>query len=219
MILARDTGSGFEILMLRRTAHAAFAGGMYVFPGGRVDGDDHLHVYDAIRRGPDDCAGAATARRSVPNGAASGSPVFAKASKRRACCSPTIATARCSICTTMRFGSRFDDYRHALHDGELSLDEICTREGLTLAIDRMHFLNRWITPEGRPRRFDTRFFIAEAPAKQHGRHDEYETVDSVWISPADALTRNDRGEFGLMSVTRRQLEILADFGRCRRCTI
>ena len=84
-----------------------------------------------------------------------------------------------------------------------------------LAIDRMHFLNRWITPEGRPRRFDTRFFIAEAPAKQHGRHDEYETVDSLWISPAEALTRNDRGEFGLMSVTRRQLETLADFATMR----
>ena len=62
VILARDTDPGFEILMLRRTAHAAFAGGMYVFPGGRVDGDDHLHVYDALRRGPDDGASAATAR-------------------------------------------------------------------------------------------------------------------------------------------------------------
>ena len=99
-----------------------------------------------------------------------------------------------------------------MHRGELALNEICIRESLTLAIDRMHFLNRWITPEGRPRRFDTRFFIAEAPAKQHGRHDEYETVDSVWISPADALARNDSGDFGLMSVTRRQLEILAGFG-------
>jgi hypothetical protein len=102
-----------------------------------------------------------------------------------------------------------------LHRGELSLDAICTREGLVLAIDRMHFLNRWITPEGRPRRFDTRFFIAEAPAKQHGRHDEYETVESEWIAPADALQRNDRGDFGLMSVTRRQLETLADFGTMR----
>src|SRR5262245_50289951 len=62
VILARDTGapassagagSSFEVLMLRRTANAAFAGGMYVFPGGRVDGDDHLHVYDDYRRGPD----------------------------------------------------------------------------------------------------------------------------------------------------------------------
>jgi hypothetical protein len=107
---------------------------------------------------------------------------------------------------------RFDDYRHALHRGETSLDAICAREQLTLAIDRMHFLNRWITPEGRPRRFDTRFFIAEAPAKQHGRHDEYETVDSLWITPRDALDRNGRGEFGLMSVTQRQLEILSELG-------
>jgi hypothetical protein len=107
--------------------------------------------------------------------------------------------------------ARFDTYRHALHDGKLSLDAICVRENLLLAVDRMHFLNRWITPEGRPRRFDTRFFVAEAPPKQHGRHDDGETVDSVWITPGDALALNANGEFGLMSVTHRQLASLAEY--------
>ena len=38
--------------MLKRTSKASFASDMYVFPGGRVDGDDHLHKYDAYRHGP-----------------------------------------------------------------------------------------------------------------------------------------------------------------------
>ena len=37
VMLLRDTGSGLEVFMLRRTANAAFAGGMYVFPGGKVE--------------------------------------------------------------------------------------------------------------------------------------------------------------------------------------
>ncbi len=211
VILARDTDPGFEILMLRRTARAAFAGGMYVFPGGRVDGDDHLHVYDAIRRGPD--------YRQAPQQRALGMEWrgFWIAGIRESFeeAGVLLAYHRDGALLDLHddaVGRRFDAYRHALHEGNVSLHEICTAEGLILAIDRMHFLNRWITPEGRPRRFDTRFFIAEAPAKQRGRHDEYETVDSLWVSPADALTRNDRGEFGLMSVTRRQLETLAAFG-------
>ena len=45
VIIVREAGSSFEIFMLKRASESAFAGGMYVFPGGRVDGDDHLHKY------------------------------------------------------------------------------------------------------------------------------------------------------------------------------
>jgi len=75
----------------------------------------------------------------------------------------------------------------------------------------VHFYNRFVTPLGRPRRFDTRFFVAEAPAGQAGYHDDIETVESIWISPADALARNAAREFDLMNVTRMQLEKLAEF--------
>ena len=74
----------------------------------------------------------------------------------------------------------------------------------------MHFYNRFVTPLGRPRRFDTRFFIAAAPESQRGQHDEKETVDSVWISPQEALARHAAKEFDLMNVTRMQLEWLAE---------
>ena len=106
---------------------------------------------------------------------------------------------------------RFDAYRGPLHSGELSLLDICHREDLQLAVDQVHFYNRFVTPLGRPRRFDTRFFIAAAPEAQRGRHDEKETVDSIWIT-REALARNRAKEFDLMNVTRMQLEWLDAHG-------
>ena len=102
-------------------------------------------------------------------------------------------------------------YRAPLHGGQISLHEICERENLRLAVDRIHFYNRFVTPLGRPRRFDTRFFIAEAPPGQTGQHDEKETVHSVWISPREALARNAAEAFDLMNVTRMQLQSLAAY--------
>jgi 8-oxo-dGTP pyrophosphatase MutT (NUDIX family) len=41
VILLRDGPDGLETLMLRRNSKLEFAGGMWVFPGGRVDPDDY----------------------------------------------------------------------------------------------------------------------------------------------------------------------------------
>ena len=83
--------------------------------------------------------------------------------------------------------------------------------GISAAVDQVHFYNRFVTPLGRPRRFDTRFFIAAAPETQRGEHDAKETVDSIWISPEEALARNRDKEFDLMNVTRIQLEWLSEY--------
>lgn len=40
VVLARDTPVGTEVLMVRRDSRLAFAGGMWVFPGGRIDPED-----------------------------------------------------------------------------------------------------------------------------------------------------------------------------------
>jgi hypothetical protein len=37
VLLVRDGDEGLEVFMLRRTFSAAFASGMFVFPGGKVD--------------------------------------------------------------------------------------------------------------------------------------------------------------------------------------
>ena len=40
VVLVRDGGDGLELLMVRRDSRIAFAGGHWVFPGGRVDEED-----------------------------------------------------------------------------------------------------------------------------------------------------------------------------------
>jgi 8-oxo-dGTP pyrophosphatase MutT (NUDIX family) len=207
IIVVREANPSYEIFMLKRTSRASFASGMYVFPGGRVDGDDHLHKYDVFRHGP-------TAEQTAQ--------VAALGDEWRgywiAAIRETFEEAGLLLAYQGDGMVSFDDaqaherflqYRPALHAGEVSLLDICANEDLRLAVDQIHFYNRFITPLGRPRRFDTRFFIAAAPESQRGQHDEKETVDSVWISPQEALARNKAKEFDLMNVTRIQLEWLA----------
>jgi 8-oxo-dGTP pyrophosphatase MutT (NUDIX family) len=48
-MLVRDHAvNGLEVFMLQRTMRAAFAKGMYVFPGGRVDDVDDANELEAI---------------------------------------------------------------------------------------------------------------------------------------------------------------------------
>lgn len=55
----------------------------------------------------------------------------------------------------------------------------------------------WVTPEGEPRRYDTRFFIVRMPDGQHARYDEAETTAMEWLAPADATRMCERGEIRL----------------------
>lgn len=217
IVIARDAPGGgtIEIFMLRRTQRASFAAGMYVFPGGRVEGDDHLHAYDPWRRGP--------TPEQQPQ-------LFAVGHEWRGFWIAAIRETFEESGLLLAYDGdgellawrdeahreRFDAYRRRIHAGELELLDVCRSEGLRLACDHIHFFNRWVTPVGRPRRFDTRFFIAEAPPGQTGLHDDAETTDSVWISPRDALARHGEGTFGLMRVTEKQLEALARFDSVAR---
>ena len=49
MLLRETSELGVEVFMMRRTTKAAFAGGMYVFPGGAVDAEDSSYEIAAIR--------------------------------------------------------------------------------------------------------------------------------------------------------------------------
>jgi 8-oxo-dGTP pyrophosphatase MutT (NUDIX family) len=81
-------------------------------------------------------------------------------------------------------------------------------EGLNLALDALVPFAHWITPTILPKRFDTRFFIVEAPAEQIALHDGGEAVDSVWIEPALALAEGLQGRRTLLLPTRLNLELL-----------
>lgn len=70
---------------------------------------------------------------------------------------------------------------------------------------------RWITPEPVPIRFDTRFYMALAPAHSPPRPDGAETVDAAWMNPAKALERGEGGEIELVFPTIKQLESLLPY--------
>jgi 8-oxo-dGTP pyrophosphatase MutT (NUDIX family) len=77
-----------------------------------------------------------------------------------------------------------------------------TREecGLSLAAQSLSPWSRWITPRQPSvshKRFDTRFFVAPAPADQDAVHDAFEATEAVWVVPGEGLQRYWDGEIDL----------------------
>jgi len=67
--------------------------------------------------------------------------------------------------------------------------------GVSLDLDGLDLFAHWITPSAEKRRYSAQFFLAELPAGQTPSFDNVETVDEVWVTPAEALER--RGELRL----------------------
>ena len=82
-------------------------------------------------------------------------------------------------------------------------------EGLVPATDVLVHFAHWITPANQPKRYDTQFFLATAPADQLALHDGHEAVDSIWIRPCDALAGTEAGRFKLVFATQKNLEKLS----------
>ena len=69
--------------------------------------------------------------------------------------------------------------------------------------------SRWITPAEVVIRFDTWFFVAEAPPGAEATVDGDECVDARWLRPAAALQAHERDELMLVFPTIKHLEALA----------
>jgi 8-oxo-dGTP pyrophosphatase MutT (NUDIX family) len=64
-------------------------------------------------------------------------------------------------------------------------------EGVTLDLSKLTPFAHWITPSAEKKRFSARFFVAELPAGQTPRFDAKETVEELWVTPAEGLRRAD----------------------------
>lgn len=80
------------------------------------------------------------------------------------------------------------DMRKRINAGARAKD-VLELGGLQWATDSLVPWSHWITPSIEPKRFSARFFIVEIPAGQEPSFDETETVEQLWITPADALAR------------------------------
>ena len=201
-MLVRDADlHGIEVFVLRRTAAATFAAGMYVFPGGRVDDVDGAAAIAPFCDGLDDAT--ASARLGID----AGGLAFWVAAVRECYEEAGVLLAR------RRDGGppTVDDAaRRAVHAGELSMEELCRRDGLVLDLGAIRYVAHWVTPVGEsPRRFDTRFFLAVSPPGQDGAHDDTELVHSMWVSPAEAIAQAEAGSLLMLPPTIAVLRLIA----------
>jgi len=71
--------------------------------------------------------------------------------------------------------------------------------------------SRWITPVEVKVRYDTRFYLALAPAHASPIPDGEEIVEASWFTPQAALDRHAAGDMLLVFPTIKQLEALGEF--------
>ena len=186
-------GPSLEVLLLARAERGDHNSGAWVFPGGIVDARDAR--WHACVAGLDDAA--ASTRLGVERGGldayiAAARECFEEAGLLFAVESrgDSPASSADSPAGPLQPASRVDDLQHwrgPLHRGERGLDEFCAETSLKLALDRFAYFSHWLTPPGRMKRFDTRFFLALAPAGQVAAHDDVELKAHRWVRPADAL--------------------------------
>jgi 8-oxo-dGTP pyrophosphatase MutT (NUDIX family) len=185
LILVRDRpGASPELLMVERAGGMAFAAGAWVFPGGRTDEADRK-LSDQIGIDP---AAVAAIRETVEETAvpAALSPT------------PDVSTAR------------------ALQDAlvaDAPFRDLLKSHALTLDTAALTPFARWVPKFHAVRRFDTLFFIARCPdGAWQPRVIEGECAAAAWLTPAELLERDARGEARLIFPTRRNLERLAQHG-------
>ncbi len=203
IMMLRDGPPGrsasLEVFMVVRHHQIDFASGALVFPGGKADRED----FDPALIPYLDGAADAEDMRAIQVSAI-----------REAFEECGILLAREQGSGDLVSGERLaelEDYRRSLHQGEVSILRFVQEQKLRLACDRLVHFAHWVTPEMMPRRFDTHFFLAEAPADHLAVHDGHESVDSVWIRPADVLEQAARGERTVIFPTLRNVEKLGTF--------
>jgi 8-oxo-dGTP pyrophosphatase MutT (NUDIX family) len=89
--------------------------------------------------------------------------------------------------------------------------ELAEEAGIELNPGELVGYSRWITPRVVPIRFDTRFYLALAPAHSPPEPDGSETVDAGWFRPREALERHRAGELSLVFPTIKHLESLVGY--------
>jgi len=198
MARVRPAG-GIEVFMVRRHVQSEFVPDVYVFPGGSVKQSDR-----EAEQAPGLCAPVGEGPTTLGSGfrAAAIRELFEEAG--------ALVAQRdgAPLAITRADLPRLASYRDGLNGKTTTLLEVAQREGVTLATDALLHWAHWITPEGWPKRFDTHFFLVEAPDGQEPAHDDLEVTQSAWVTPEEALSGYERGAFPLVFATIHQLREL-----------
>ena len=198
ILLLRDGKPNLEVFMVVRHHQIDFASGALVFPGGKADPQDFAEALIPFLSGHSDDSDQRAAQVSAIRE----------------------AFEECGILLARELGSQeiisgerlatLQTFREPMNKGELSLLDFLQQQQLQLACDELTHFAHWITPPMMPKRFDTHFYLATAPADHIALHDGYESVDSVWIEPMEAVQEANSGKRTIIFPTLRNLEKLAE---------
>lgn len=198
VLLLRDGAAGPEVLMITRHRDSGFAAGALVFPGGRVDDEDAASDLQGCCR----CVAEADTEDMA----------FRVAGIRETFEEAHLLLARPAGRDALLSAAELEalERRLAARLGRPpNFSDLAASGEVELATDLLVPFARWITPAIRPKRYDTRFFLAPAPADQVAAHDGYEAVASMWTTPAAAVAAAEAKRASLVFVTRMNLVKLA----------
>jgi 8-oxo-dGTP pyrophosphatase MutT (NUDIX family) len=195
-----DDRPRLQVLMLRRTSKVVFGPDHWVFPGGRVDPEDHIDDFDKISHGLTDEQ--ASALLDVPRGGLAW---------WLAACRETLEEAGLLLASKIADEVDMTDLRDRVRADELAFIDLLLEHRISLDMTAIEEVGRFITPMGSPRRFDARFFVARAPHDQDAHYDDGEIVNLEWLEPDEAIERWRRDEMTMMTPTVRMLACLARF--------
>jgi glyoxylase-like metal-dependent hydrolase (beta-lactamase superfamily II)/8-oxo-dGTP pyrophosphatase MutT (NUDIX family) len=205
IVVVRDGDRGLEVLLSRRAESADHTSGAWVFPGGILDPVD--------RAAHGTCVGLDDAEASRRLGLEQGGLDFWVAAIRECFEESGLLFAYTATGSLVDLdgadAARIAAWRGALHRRERTIAALCETENIRLACDRLVYLSHWLTPLGRAKRYDTRFFIAAAPTGQTALFDGTEMVEQLWISPAEALARSR--SLKLLTPTQKTLDVISRF--------
>jgi 8-oxo-dGTP pyrophosphatase MutT (NUDIX family) len=176
-----------------------FAGGLWVFPGGRIDTADGDPAVDAIWDGPPPAAWAE--RMGVTVEDARGYVVAA--------CRETFEEAGVLLVDRPPEPMGLQASRRDLLAGQRGFAAMLARMGVRLDTTRLRYWAWWLTPESEPRRYDTRFFVAALPPGAAASADGLAEVEQErWVAPRVAATDQS---LPMLPPTRFTLRDLAGF--------
>lgn len=192
VLLLRDSDQGLQVLLMRRAQASQVLGGAYVFPGGKVDADDHApQVLPKLSESPTRLR----ERLHEPQLEASRAAGLFMAALREAFeeCGVLAGQDKLgpALAAQLRGQAGGSGWHHSLRES-----------ALRLRTEALLPWSRWITPRQPAvtnKRFDTRFFLARVGDDQVARHDNFETTDSVWLTPQQALQRYAAAEIDLVA--------------------
>ena len=209
--LLRDSPSRMEVLLLKRDRNASFVPGAYVFPGGRVDPADWTKQTLAS------VDGLTTETAATRLGLVGTSPpaiAYYIAALREAFEETGILVGvgpNAQAPPTAAASVEVEVLRNGLMEGSVSFNEALKHLSCRIDGSSIEYLAHWITPEREPRRFDTRFFAARVQTDAEPIFDPREMTEARWLSPKEALARNQGGTLPMIFPTIDTLQRLADY--------